>query len=81
MSRSHERQSARIESYAPVVAPSAPAVQEPMAATQRIEVRIGAVRLDIHAPPQPEPTASAAPAPAPAREAPRFALRRHYLRG
>ncbi len=78
--RLHERQSARIESYAPVVAPSATAVQEPMAATQRVEVRIGAVRLDIHAP-QPEPTASAAPAPAPAREAPRFALRRHYLRG
>jgi hypothetical protein len=74
----YERQSAAINSYAPAVGPSAPAGQTPTA-TQSVEVRIGVVRLEIHAP-APAPNAPA-PAPTPAREAPRFALRRHYLRG
>jgi hypothetical protein len=44
-----------------------------------INVRIGAVRLEIHSPSPSAPVA--APPPAPATHAPRFTPRRHYLRG
>ncbi|HKQ29812.1 MAG TPA: hypothetical protein VJS66_00885 [Burkholderiales bacterium] len=63
---------------------SSPAVSELRAENEssknNIDIRIGAVRLEIHAP----TPAPAAPEPAPnvaAHEAPRFVPRRYYLRG
>jgi len=62
----------------PVSAPATTRLQAESSA-RHVEVRIGAVRLEIHAP----PPARVAPAPAPTvlNEPPRFVPRRHYLRG
>ena len=66
------------DTSAPVSAPARSRVQAESSA-RHVEVRIGAVRLEIHAP----PPARVAPAPAPTvlNEPPRFTPRRHYLRG
>jgi hypothetical protein len=67
------RQSAETPWSPPTAAPRAQA--EP--ATREVAVRIGAVRLEIHAP----PPAAVAPAPAATPEPSRFTPRRYYLRG
>lgn len=67
----------RIEKHTGMPASSGLATEGGSMAAPNIEVRIGAVRLEIHGQPAPTPAPASATPPA---ERPRFAPRRHYLR-